>query len=122
MPRLRSLVKWLFSSRYAQPVEEDRSAANSTPPSSLFFNPLCILRGDYELMAGAVAIVRTELPNGRHERAYYPEQASDFYSEVVASLANNHRVTVQTNLDPECLGIGRDNEGRGKIVRRPVLG
>ncbi len=121
MKKVRSLLSWFFKSRYAECLSEQSQIQPETP-TPLVFNPICVLRGDYELMSGAVAIVRTELPNSRHEKAYYPEQAQDFYNEVVSSLARNHSVTVQTNLDPQSLGLGRDSKGRGVITLKQVLG
>lgn len=130
MRKLKSLVKWFFKSRYDVALEEDLAYSDSTTGNSsapqeeqrFAFNPLCILKGDYEFMSGAVAIVRTESPQGRKESVYYPEQATDFYTDVTTSLNKKHRLTIQTNVDPHFLGFSRGDEGVGMITRRVVLG
>lgn len=115
MKKVRSLLAKFFKSRYD--VSEPKPEA-AVP----LFNPLCILRGNYEFKSGAVAIVRIESPLSRSEMAYYPEQSADFFRDVVASLKDNKRVTVQTNLDPVSLGFRTDDSGNGMISPTRVLG
>lgn len=118
MIRIKSLLKWLFSSRYENPAPQPQPDTEMRRAKG----SLTLIRGNYEFHAGAVALMRVETSSITEETVYYPEDAEDFFMDLTSGLSKENDIILQVNKHPKTLGLIKGDTGGVLITPVELLG